>query len=255
MKRVAAIAGVVFGLQAGLATASPLPLEGRDINGNSVGANDSSAVFEYDPNLKITWLRDWNYAWSSGYAQSNQGGAGDTQVNPNGRMGWIAAQTWASSLSFFGRSGWRLPNIVDTGSYGCNFAYSGTDCGYNVQTRIGPTVYSEMATLWYDELDNKAIKDTAGNAQIGGGLRNVGPFLNFPSDYVWSSTSVDIPFYAAFQFSPNNGAQLLVGKVDAIFAVAVLDGDVGAFNVPAPGTIALLGLGLAGFGAARRKQT
>jgi hypothetical protein len=244
----------VLGLQAGLATASPLPLEGRDINGNSVGANDSSAVFEYDPNLKITWLRDWNYAWTSGYAQINQGGAGATQVNPNGRMGWIAAQTWASSLSFLGHTGWRLPQVVDTGSFGCDFAYSGTDCGYNVQTRSGTTVYSEMATLWYEELGNKAVRDTAGNVQSGWGLRNSGPFLNMPSDFVWSGTSVDDPFYAAFFFSPNFGSQLLVSKIDAIFAVAVLDGDIASFNVPAPGTIALLSLGLAAIGAARRKQ-
>jgi hypothetical protein len=254
MKRIAATLGAVLGLQAGLATAGPLPLEGRDINGKSVAANDSSAVFEYDPNLNITWLRDWNYASSSGYAQSNQGGTGDTQVNSNGRMGWVAAQTWASSLSFLGHTGWRLPKIVDTGSYGCDFAYSGTDCGYNVQTKSGATVYSEMAYLWYDELGNKAVRDTAGNFQVGGGLRNPGPFLNFPSDYVWSSTSVDIPFYAAFQFSPNFGSQLLVSKIDAIFAVAVLDGDIASFNVPAPGTITLLGLGLVGIGAARRKQ-
>jgi len=38
------------------------------------------------------------------------------------------------------------------------------------------------------------------------------------------------------------------------FAVAVRSGDVADAQIPVPATLTLLGLGLAGIGAARRKQ-
>lgn len=49
-------------------------------------------------------------------------------------------------------SNWRLPFVMDTGGRdpdalgddGCDHAFSGTDCGYNVKTKSGSTVYSDM---------------------------------------------------------------------------------------------------------------
>jgi hypothetical protein len=98
-------------------------LLGRDINGNAVAGNAASAVFLYDTVLNVTWLRD---------------------ANVNGAMTWDNANTWADSLNSSptggGFTGWRLPTMVDTGNPGCDYAYGGTDCGFNVQTASGGTV-------------------------------------------------------------------------------------------------------------------
>ena len=60
--------------------------------------------------------------------------------------------------------------MVDTGTPGCNFAYTGTDCGYNVQTVSGSTVYSELAYMYYVNLGLKAVYDTSGALQTDWGI-------------------------------------------------------------------------------------
>lgn len=89
MKQIAAIAGMVLGLVAGGANAT---LYSRD-NGNMV----------YDDVLKITWLADWNYARTSGYAGASA----------SGKMNWAAANTWANTLVYGGYSDWRLPTSLN----------------------------------------------------------------------------------------------------------------------------------------------
>lgn len=224
---LAAIALVAASL---FAHASPLPLEGRDINGRRVAANDPSAIFEYDPNLNITWLRNWNV---------------------NGLMTWAAAEAWASGLQVGAFGGWMLPFVVDTGSTGCDFSVGGgTDCGYNVQTKSGATVYSETAYLWYEELGNLALC-APGNPvcvlQPGWGLSNTGPFVNMQTSFYWSAPGFGLG--AAWAFNPFDGAQIVNGGGTS-WAVAVRPGDV----IPEPTTLALLGLGLAGLAFSQRKQ-
>jgi hypothetical protein len=245
MKRTVAIVGVVLGLVTGLAAANPLPLQGRDINGNAVGATDASAVFEYDPNLNMTWLRDWNYAATTSYANAS----------PSGQMTWNAAKTWASTLTVGSFSGWSLPAITDTGATGCNFGYVGTDCGFNVYgygtSSPGAATLSPMAYLWYEELGNKSYYDTSGNGQSGWGLKNTGPFTNMQSDYYWSGTESSQS--NARGFNPNYGVQGYGEKVNALFAVAVRSGDVAA-SVPEPGTVVLLSLSLGALGVVSRRR-
>jgi PEP-CTERM motif len=252
MRRTAAIVGGVLGLTVGLAVASPLPLQGRDINGKPVGSTDASAVFEYDPNLNLTWLRDWNYAKTSGYAMANSGGSGSTQITIDGLMGWNAAITWASNLTVGGLSGWRLPAITDTGKPGCNQANVGTDCGYNVYgygtSSPGAATLSPMAYLWYVELGNKALFDASGNEQTDWGLKNTSPFINMQTDYYWSGTQfLDQP--GAWFFHVDVGLQDGVSWDSAMFAVAVRSGD-----VPEPGTMALLSLSLAALCLVSRRR-
>jgi hypothetical protein len=250
MKRVAAIAGLLLGLMAGQTAANPLPLEGRDINGNPVGATDASAVFEYDPNLNMTWLRDWNYAATTH----------DVNALPSGAMTWDAAKTWASNLTVGGFSGWSLPAITDTGAPRCDgIAYVGTDCGFNVYgygtNSPGPASLSPMAYLWYVELGNKAYYDTSGNGpQSGWGLTNTGPFINMQSGFYWSGTESSQDYAWIFlTFSGGQREDNYAGTAKSV--VAVRPGDVAA-SVPEPGTMALLSVSLGALGlVARRKRS
>ncbi len=196
-------------------------LQGRDLDGNA-------ATFEayYDTTLNITWLVD---------------------ANANGQMNWADANTWANNLDVNGVTGWRLPTMVDTGASGCDWTNSGTDCGYNVQTgSAATTVYSEMASLFYDTLGNLAYYDTSGNSsQPGWGLTNTGPFSNFQSGNYWSGLEYAPTTSWAWVFFSNNGAQGNNLKNNTIYTLAVRPGDVSA--VPVPAAVWLFGSGLLGF--------
>ena len=142
--------------------------------------------------------------------------------------------------------------MTDTGPSGCDFAFTGTDCGYNVNTATG-----EMAHLFYDELGNKAYYNTAGGGpQADWGLTNTGPFSNLQAYAYWSATESAPDTGYAWRFSFGYGAQDTATKYVEFYALAVSPGDVGAANgntVPEPQTLALVGLGLLGLMAARRR--
>lgn len=93
----------------------------------------------YDNVLNITWLQDATYAQTSG-------------ADSDGYMNWYQAKDWAANLSYYDsvrgvtHDNWRLPGMIDTGTVSCNYAFSGTDCGYNVQTYDAGTNYSEWRT-------------------------------------------------------------------------------------------------------------
>ena len=108
-------------------------LQARDLDRN--GVVDAF----YDSALDLTWLRN---------------------ANVNGAKSFNSARLWADTLSFGGLNDWRLPTMIDTPTAGCNFSYGGTDCGYNVLTKDGTTVYSEMAHLLYVTLGNKPQYNT-----------------------------------------------------------------------------------------------
>jgi hypothetical protein len=186
-----------------MAAQAALPLQGRDINGNRVPANDPSAVFEYDPNLNITWLRDWNV---------------------NGAHDWPTQSAWAASLTYFG-GGWRLPNTAqpdptcsspfDPGG-GFPTQYEGFDC-----------TGSEMGYLFYNELGNGDFY----------ALTNTGPFLNMQPDVYFSNLPYAPPNPHApltWSFDLNSGFQSFYGASDPYYAVAVRAGDVAPPLPPAP---------------------
>ncbi len=224
-------------------------LQGRDLDGNT--ANGYEAY--YDTDLNITWLADANYAVSSKTASGGviPGNAyGGDVVWTDGRMGWDAAKAWATALNVNGVTGWRLPSYVDTGAPGCNFAYSGTDCGFNVNTAS-----SELAHLFHVTLGNNSVFDAAGNIRnsYSYGLVNTGPFKNLLDDVYWLGADSATAPSDAWVFVTYSGQQGLVAKDFGHHTLVVRSGDVAA-AVPEPGTFALMLLGVAAVVAVRKRQ-
>lgn len=207
--------------------------------------SDRGGGMIYDTVLKVTWLQDMNYAQTSGY-------------DADGRMTWPNARAWADNLVYGGFDDWRLPKIVDVLTRGCNFSYSGTDCGYNVLTASGGIVYSEMAHVWYVTLGNLAAFDKNGNQRIPHTpFANKGPFTNAKADIYWSgterlpgNTGDDVWFFVM-----SNGQQHLSGPDLPVYAWALRSGDVIPVQTPEPSIFWMLLSGLAGFGYLGRRRT
>jgi len=222
------VAGLAAVVMVGAAQADAL--QGRDINGNAVLGSDISAVFLYDPDLNITWLKDANAGAGSVYD--------DGSSPTDGRMAWQRAKGWADALVVGIFDDWRLPTTLQPDA-SCG---SQIDAGapFGLQGYGDNCTGSEMGHLWYTELGNTA-----------GSLTNTGDFgttLQSSSfGNYWSGTVYAPNASGAWYFGTTDGnqsANFLVQSSE-LYAMAVRSGDVAAV-VPEVQTYAML---LAGLGA------
>jgi hypothetical protein len=240
-------------------------LKARDSSGNPVDLLASNAVFYYDTVLDLTWVRNWNLGAGTSFDDDIADPGESTTTD--GRMTWASAIAFAAAANLNGFTGWMLPGVLDTGAPGCGtYSPSGADCYYNVYTDEVQRRGSPLAHMFYDTLGNLAAVDENGSDRptneqgITWGLVNTGPFVDMQLGFAgregeyWTGYADPTSTNDAWAFNFASGYQANLFKGFDAFVVLVRPGDVYAGSVPEPGTFALLGLGLAGIGAVRRKR-
>jgi hypothetical protein len=233
-------------------------LQARDLDRD--GVTDAF----YDTSLNITWLKDntqWHYAETVRQYGFNAYLRRDIEFTEANRR--------VRNLDFGGVTGWRLTNVNDTNSPGCNFSYAGTDCGWNVDTSTGNPVNNEFAHLFYVTFGNMACQ-REGVIYGGGGFGDcgtrfwgefdIGATYDHPN-VVLRDPRTDQPWTFSLQtFSdigsaPFGGFQRN-GNTYSKQVIVVHDGDVGALtaSVPLPSTFLLLALAAFGLTFAKRES-
>jgi hypothetical protein len=186
---------------------------------------DRGGGLVYDTVLNVTWLKDANYAKTSGYST-------------DGKMTWSEATAWAANLSYYDSvrgvtyDDWRLPTVGPSNgtAYNYNFSTAGnTDVGYNITSAA-----SEMSYMHYVNLGNPGFHTTSGavsGCYVSAAdtcLNNAGPFINLQPGFYWSGTEYAPVASGAWNFNFGNGGQGAIDKSNVLFAWAVRSGDVAA---------------------------
>jgi hypothetical protein len=249
------LAGVLLSL---MATTSGAALLGRAPL--TPGGTDYQAY--YDTVLNITWLADPNFAATNFFGVTGLGDTGSNNFQKSNE--WIAGM---NAANYLGVSDWRLPTVTPVNGFQFEFEhrYDGSsDLGYNIGapgTAFAGSTSSELAHLFYVTLGNIAEcapstpvdenSTDCSERQLGWGLVNRGPFINFDSlPFYWSSTQVSTNFVVGFRF--RGGEQLELNKNGWDRAWAVRGGDIGVVPLPAVGWLLAPAFGLFGWLKHRR---
>lgn len=188
----------------------------------------------YDTELNITWLGDAGFAGRNGVFDN--------------RAKWQDAVNWASQQIIYGTNGWRLPKLIDTGNPGCDYALSGSDCGYNPATTT-----SELAHLFYTSLGNHSFL----NSNASTGVLNTGPFEGVRNNYYWlgQEYAPDKSQAWNFYFAEQQGLQYHYSKTNQLNIWLVHDGNIFGAAVPEPKSITLFLSGMFFLVAASRSRS
>ncbi len=175
----------------------------------------------YDTDLNISWLKDANYAQTSGYTA-------------DGKMTWSAAMAWAAGLNVGGYTGWRLPTALNTDLSG---PCSGSNC---TGSELGHLFYTEGGLTQGQSITSSAV------------LSNL--FSNMQNWFYFSGTEFYHVSSLAWGFNTNTGSQEYVARDPdpGHYAWAVRSGDVAA--VPEPGVMGLLGIGAFAWAGTRARR-
>ena len=183
----------------------------------------------------------------------------DFNAYNSGTVSWFGGQAfigYLNSVSYGGSSQWQLPTVTDTGTPGCDIAFSGTDCAWNVDTST-----SALAQLYFGELSKITAYNASGTSQSGYGIfgdnnetssGSVGPFSNVQSNSYWSGTEYAPISKSAWHFGTWVGYQLPEQKDLHMFVWAITPGQVAA--VPLPSAVWMMGTGLLGLLGLNRRN-
>lgn len=215
--RAAALIFTLATLASSHAATALAPLEGRTITGAKVDAYDPRAVMEYDPNMNLTWLRDWN---------------------ASGPRSWAGQLAWASNLQVGSFANWSLPTSRNPDGSGPCALYNCTG--------------SQMGYLFYEVLGNTDHSFT--NAGPFQNIQHYG-YWSGTADAEHPGSAWFFHLYDADTVGNNRGFQWRADQTAWQAAVAVRPGDVAA-TVPEPASSALMLAGLAtvALGAAARAK-
>lgn len=173
-----------------------------------------------DTDLNLCWLKDANYAQTSGF-------------DADGFLDWNTAVSWADSLQFGGYDDWRLPLVSRATSGAVAIAVDCADIG----TTQNQCRDNELGYMYYYNLTpgTQTPPTTTGTNLVS----SPGPFINlggipapdvanYHSGQEWST---DATLRWSFSFSA--GDQGVTAKTSLIQAWAVRDGQC-AVSAPGP---------------------
>jgi hypothetical protein len=167
-------------------------------------------LINYDTDLNITWLQDWQLPKTTEYSFA---------LPSDGKLDWNGAKFWAENLTFAGYSDWRLPT-------------ADIRCGW------GRCHTNEISHIWIVELGNRPSQYVT-----SGPLKNVDWSISgYWTGSDFSSNAADPDQRYAWGADIYSDFQLTFYAGGYRSVVAVRDGD--SLPIPELSTSALLLIGL-----------